>query len=45
MKLLYILLLISSTVSASPYSSLYVKIKDNDVCVFTKGGYEKAYEN
>ncbi|MCR6569919.1 NF045616 family extracytoplasmic (lipo)protein [Acinetobacter baumannii] len=45
MKLLYILLLISSTVSASPYSSLYVKIKDNDVCVFTKGGYDKAYEN
>ncbi|MEB7640998.1 NF045616 family extracytoplasmic (lipo)protein [Acinetobacter pittii] len=45
MKLLYLLLLISSTVSASPYSSLYVKIKDNDVCVFTKGGYDKAYEN
>ncbi|HEN9522845.1 TPA: hypothetical protein U9I82_001222 [Acinetobacter baumannii] len=45
MKLLYILLLISSTVSASPYSSLYVKIKDNDVCVFTKVDYDKAYEN
>ncbi|HGY4640568.1 NF045616 family extracytoplasmic (lipo)protein [Acinetobacter baumannii] len=45
MKLLYILLLISSTVNASPYSYLYVKIKDNDVCVFTKGGYDKAYEN
>ncbi|EXR50310.1 TPA: hypothetical protein L3H12_002381 [Acinetobacter baumannii] len=45
MKLLYLLLLISSTVSASPYATLYVKIKDNDVCVFTKGGYDKAYEN
>ncbi|MDC4699428.1 hypothetical protein OHV78_14270 [Acinetobacter baumannii] len=45
MKLLYILLLISSTVGASPYSSLYVKIKDNDVCVFTKVDYDKAYEN
>ncbi|WP_202743865.1 NF045616 family extracytoplasmic (lipo)protein [Acinetobacter calcoaceticus] len=45
MKLVYLLLLISSTVSASPYSSLYVKIKDNNVCVFTKGGYDKAYEN
>lgn len=45
MKLLYLLLLISSTVSASPYATLYVKIKDNDVCVFTKGSYDKAYEN
>ncbi|MND63323.1 hypothetical protein D3C81_357760 [compost metagenome] len=45
MKLLYLLLLISSTVSASPYSFLYVKIKDNNVCVFTKAGYDKAYEN
>ncbi|VAX45622.1 Uncharacterised protein [Acinetobacter calcoaceticus] len=45
MKLLYLLIFISSTVSASPYPTLYVKIKDNDVCVFTKGGYDKAYEN
>ncbi|WP_407491061.1 NF045616 family extracytoplasmic (lipo)protein [Acinetobacter baumannii] len=45
MKLLYLLIFMSGSVSASPYSSLYVKIKDNDVCVFTKGGYEKAYEN
>ncbi|CAA0177725.1 hypothetical protein J717_1221 [Acinetobacter baumannii 121738] len=44
-KLLYLLIFMSGSVSASPYSSLYVKIKDNDVCVFTKGGYEKAYEN
>ncbi|MDS7965619.1 hypothetical protein RMB12_01020 [Acinetobacter sp. V117_2] len=46
MKLLYLLLfIISSTASASPYAILNVKIKDNDVCVFTKGGYDKAYEN
>ncbi|MDC4801252.1 hypothetical protein NQ814_17110 [Acinetobacter baumannii] len=45
MNLLYLLLFISSSVSASPGSTLYVKIKDNDVCVFTKGGYDKAYEN
>ena len=45
MKLLYLLIFISSTVSASPYPTLYVKIKDNDVCVFTKGGYDKAYED
>lgn len=42
MKLLYLLLFISSSVSASPYSSLYVKIKDNDICVFTKGDYDKT---
>ncbi|MFY5897631.1 NF045616 family extracytoplasmic (lipo)protein [Acinetobacter pittii] len=45
MKLLYLLLFISSAVSASPYATLYVKIKDNDVCVFTKADYDKAYEN
>ncbi|ELW76888.1 hypothetical protein J576_1199 [Acinetobacter sp. 766875] len=45
MKLLYLLLFISSAVNASPYASLYVKIKDNDVCVFTKVDYDKAYEN
>ncbi|HCV3152433.1 hypothetical protein OHW01_15625 [Acinetobacter baumannii] len=45
MKLLYLLLFISSAVSASPYATLYVKIKDNDVCVFTKVDYDKAYEN
>ncbi|ENX39204.1 NF045616 family extracytoplasmic (lipo)protein [Acinetobacter sp. NIPH 2100] len=45
MKLFYLLLLLSSTASASPNSTLYVKIKDNDVCVFTKVGYDKAYEN
>ncbi|OBY74235.1 NF045616 family extracytoplasmic (lipo)protein [Acinetobacter gyllenbergii] len=45
MKLLYLLLFISSTVNASPNSKLYVKIKDNDVCVFTKVDYDKAYEN
>ncbi|MDV7559266.1 hypothetical protein R4670_11480 [Acinetobacter baumannii] len=45
MKLFYFLLFISSTASASPSSTLYVKIKDNDVCVFTKVGYDKAYEN
>lgn len=44
-NLLYLLLFISSSVSAYPGSTLYVKIKDNDVCVFTKGGYDKAYEN
>ncbi|EPF6423659.1 hypothetical protein NYZ73_13400 [Acinetobacter baumannii] len=45
MKLLYLLIFMSGSVSASPGSTLYVNIKDNDVCVFTKGGYEKAYEN
>ena len=45
MKLLYLLLFISGTVNASPSSTLYVKIKDNDVCVFTKVDYDKAYEN
>ncbi|MCU4581634.1 hypothetical protein KTJ32_11615 [Acinetobacter gyllenbergii] len=45
MKLLYLLLLISSTANASPHSSLYVKVKDNDICVFTKRAYDKAYEN
>ncbi len=45
MKLLYLLIFISSSVSASPSSTLYVKIKNNNVCVFTKGGYDKAYEN
>ncbi|ENX39207.1 NF045616 family extracytoplasmic (lipo)protein [Acinetobacter sp. NIPH 2100] len=45
MKILYLLLLISSTASASPYSSLYAKVKDNHVCVFTKGDYNKAPEN
>jgi len=45
MKLLYLLLFISSAVNASPYASLYVKIKDNDVCIFTKVDYDKAYEN
>lgn len=45
MKLLYLLLFISSAVSASPSSTLYVKVKDNDVCVFTKVDYDKAYEN
>ena len=45
MKLLYLLLFISATVNASPSSTLYVKIKDNDVCVFTKVDYDKAYEN
>ncbi len=44
-KLLYLLIFMSGSVSASPGSTLYVNIKDNDVCVFTKGGYEKAYEN
>lgn len=45
MKLLYLLLFISNSVSASPSLALYVKIKNNNVCVFTKGGYDKAYEN
>ncbi len=45
MKLLFLLIFISSTASASPNSTLYIKIKDNDVCVFTKVGYDKAYEN
>lgn len=45
MKLLYLLLFISSAVNATPYATLYVKIKDNDVCVFTKVDYDKAYEN
>ncbi|MCT9365458.1 NF045616 family extracytoplasmic (lipo)protein [Acinetobacter baumannii] len=44
-KLLYLLIFMSGSVSASPGSTLYVNIKDNDVCVFTRGGYEKAYEN
>lgn len=45
MKLLFLLLFISSTANASPNSTLYVKIKDNDICVFTKVDYDKAYEN
>lgn len=45
MKLLYLLLIINSTANASPHSTLYIKVKDNDICVFTKGGYDKAYEN
>ncbi|MCU4338216.1 NF045616 family extracytoplasmic (lipo)protein [Acinetobacter dispersus] len=45
MKIFYLLLFISSTVNASPNSKLYVKIKDNNICVFTKVGYDKAYEN
>ncbi|WP_133976382.1 NF045616 family extracytoplasmic (lipo)protein [Acinetobacter calcoaceticus] len=45
MKLFYLLLFMSNSVSASPGSTLYVKIKDNNFCVFTKGGYDKAYEN
>ncbi|MCH7350409.1 MULTISPECIES: NF045616 family extracytoplasmic (lipo)protein [unclassified Acinetobacter] len=45
MKLLFLLIFISSTASASPNSTLYIKIKNNDVCVFTKGGYDKSYEN
>ncbi|MDC5223496.1 hypothetical protein NRA24_15365 [Acinetobacter baumannii] len=45
MKLLYLLLFISSAVNASPYATLYVKIKDNDVCVFTKGDYDKTPED
>lgn len=44
-KLLYLLLFMSGSVGASPGSILYVKIKDNDACVFTKGGYDKAYGN
>lgn len=44
-KLLYLLLLISSTASASPCSFLHAKVKDNDICVFIKGGYYKAYKN
>ncbi|VAX45620.1 Uncharacterised protein [Acinetobacter calcoaceticus] len=44
-KLFYLLLFMSNSVSASPGSTLYVKIKDNNFCVFTKGGYDKAYEN
>ena len=45
MKLLYLLFFISSAASASPYATLSVKIKDNDVCVFTKGGYDKISDN
>ncbi|WP_080564154.1 NF045616 family extracytoplasmic (lipo)protein [Acinetobacter pittii] len=45
MKLLYLLIFMSGSVSASPSSTLYVKIKNNNVCVFTKGGYDKAYGN
>jgi len=45
MRLLYLLLFISSAVSASPYATLSVKIKDNDVCVFTKGDYDKISDN
>lgn len=45
MKLLYLLLIINSTANASPHSTLYIKVKDNDICVFTKVDYDKAYEN
>ncbi|VXA57450.1 conserved exported hypothetical protein [Acinetobacter proteolyticus] len=45
MKLLYLLLIASTAASASPYSSLYIKIKDNDICVFTKGDYDKISDN
>jgi len=44
-KLLYLLIFMSGSVSASPSSTLYVKIKNNNVCVFTKRGYDKAYGN
>ena len=42
MKLLYLLFFISSTVSASPCSTLYLKNKDNDMCIFTKGSYDNS---
>ncbi len=43
-KLLYLLIFMSGSVSASPSSTLYVKIKNNNVCVFTKGVMIKHME-
>lgn len=45
MKLLYLFLIINSTANVSPHPTLYIKVKDNNICVFTKGRYDKAYEN
>ena len=48
MRILFILLFfISGYASASPYpyKPLYVKIKDNNICVFTDGVHKKYLDN
>jgi hypothetical protein len=43
--LLLILLLVSNFSYASPFSTLYVKTKDDNICIFTNGGYDKAFDD
>lgn len=43
--LLLILLVVSGFSYASPFSTLYVKIKNDNICVFTNEGYDKAFDD
>lgn len=46
MRIFYIFLfVICSYANASPFKQLYVKIKDNNICVFTDGKHNKYNDN